>query len=205
MTFWETVARGEYIMIPLAVCFILVVCIWWVRSVRLGKQNRSYPSLMHRVRDNVVEGDIDNARQYCNHASTPGARTIEAGLSHVGKPLSEVRAAMQGVSTVEKDIMGRGLPWLKTLAVVTPLLGLGGTLVGIIDRLRDLGEAAANSVELSTICSEIAPTIVTTVAGLGVGIFALIASTCLESKIEASRRNLDNLRVDLNNLLNEPS
>ena len=100
--------------------------------------------------------------------------------------------------------MGVGIQWLKVIAVVSPLLGLGGTLLGVIDRLRDLGEMGG-MVDLSMLCSEIAPTIVTTVAGLGVGIFSLIASTWLDTVIENSKVTIDKISYDFLELLNQPS
>ncbi|MCH5234125.1 MAG: MotA/TolQ/ExbB proton channel family protein [Muribaculaceae bacterium] len=204
MTFWETVERGEYVMIALAVLFILSIIIWWVRSAKLGRDRKTYPDLMHRVRDHVIEGDIDNARQLCDTIATPGAKVVETGLSRVGKSMLEVTTSMQETALIEKDSMTRGIRWLRFIAVISPLLGLGGTLVGIIDRLRDLGELGP-TVDLSMLCGAISPTIVTTVAGLGVGIFALVAITCLDARIDSSRRRLDELTVEFTDLLNEPA
>lgn len=204
MTFWETVERGEYVMIALAVILIATVIIWWVRAAKLKRQKNTYADLMHRVRDHVMEGDIDNARQLCDSISTPGAKVVEAGLSRVGKPMPEVTTAMHETALIEKDTMTKGLRWLRFLAIISPLLGLGGTLVGVIDRLRDLGETGP-VVDLAMLCGAIAPTIVTTVAALGVGIFALVAMTCLDAKIDSSQRRIDELATEFTNLLNEPS
>lgn len=204
MTFWETVERGEYVMIALAVLFIITIIVWWVRAAKLGKQRKSYPDLMHRVRDHVMEGDIDNARQICGSVDTPGAKVVETGLSRIGKSMLEVSSSMQESASIEKDAMTKGLRWLRFIAVISPLLGLGGTLVGIIDRLRDLGEVGP-IVDLSMLCGAISPTIVTTVSGLGVGIFALVAMTCLDAKIDSSQRRLDELAAEFTDLLNEPS
>lgn len=204
MTFWETIERGEYVMFALAAAFIVIILIWWIRAAKLSKQKKSYSPLMQRVRDHVVEGDIDNSRQLCEAADTPGSRIIEAGLRHIGKPISEVASNMKMVDQIEKEKLAKGAKWLKTLAVVTPLLGLGGTLVGIIDRLRDLGEMGI-AVDIASVCKAIAPTIVTTVAGLGVGIFALLALAFLESTISSARRQLDEIALEFTDLLNEPS
>lgn len=204
MTFWETVERGEYVMIAEAVLLILCVCIWWIRSIRLGSQSKKYSPLMQRVRDHVVEGDIENARQLCSASPSPGAAVIESGLSHLGKSMLEIRAAISQVSQIEKESMGRGSRWLRAIAVIAPLLGLGGTLVGVIDRLRELGVAGA-SVDIAAVCDNIAPTIVTTVAGLGVGVFALVAFTFLEGRIDSSRRKLDMVANEFTDLLNEPA
>ncbi|MCH5242198.1 MAG: MotA/TolQ/ExbB proton channel family protein [Muribaculaceae bacterium] len=202
MTFWETVERGEYVMIALAVLFILTIIIWWVRSAKLGKERKTYPDLMHRVRDHVMEGDIDNAHQLSGSLNTPGAKVVEAGLSRVGKSIPEIATSMHDTTSIEKEAMTRGLRWLRFIAVVSPLMGLGGTLVGIIDRLRDLGESGG--ADLSILCDAISPTIITTVAGLGVGIFALVAMTCLDAKIDKAQRRLDELSLEFMDLLNEP-
>lgn len=204
MTFWETVERGEYVMIALAVLFIITIIIWWVRGAKLGRQRRAYPDLMHRVRDHVVEGDIDNALRQCSTFSTPAAKVVESGLKRIGKPMAEVSTALEQRAAMEKEAMGKGSRWLRAIAVISPLAGLGGTLVGVIDRLRDLGEGGP-MVDFSMLCNAIAPTIVTTVAGLGVGIFALFAFTCLESRIQGSRERLDEVAAEFTDLLNEPS
>lgn len=204
MTFWETIERGEYVMFALALLLLLIICIWWVRSVKLGKERKSIAPLMHRVRDQIVEGDIENARQLCEATGSPGAKIVAAGIHRIGKPMEEVRGGINMASQIEKEKMNKGELWLRAIAVISPLLGLGGTLVGVIDRLRDLGEAGP-AVDLASLCGSIAPTIVTTVAGLGVGIFAIVALTCLNARIESSRRSLDELGLEFIDLLNEPS
>lgn len=203
MTFWETVERGEYVMIALAVILIAIVCIWWVCAVKVKAGRKSYPVMMQRVRDHVMEGDIENSRQLSLSGNTPGGRVVAAGLNRVGASMPDINSAMVAVAEIEKNRMSRGQLWLRAFAVISPLLGLGGTLVGVVDRLRDLGEMGG-IVDLSMICAQIAPTIVTTVAGLGVGIFSLIALTSLEATAEISRRAIDSLKMELNNLLNEP-
>lgn len=204
MTFWETIQRGEYVMIALAVVFIAVIVIWWVKGARLYRQRKGYGMLMQRIRDHVTEGDLENARQLCKATATPGARVVEAGLARVGKPMSEVRSAMTETSRVEESRMETGVLWLRMIAAAAPLLGLGGTLVGVIDRLRDLAETGYGA-DIPTLGGAIAPTIVTTVAGLGVGIFSLLAYSCLNSAVATSKRRLEELYLNFTNLLEEPS
>lgn len=204
MTFWETIERGEYVMFALAVLLLISIIIFWVRAVSLNKQRKSYPSLMQRIRDYVVEGDVDNARQMCGVINTAGARVLDAGLGSIGEQMSEVKTSMDGVAAIEKEGMNKGLLWLKAFALISPLLGLGGTLVGITDRLRDIGDSE-NPVNSNAICLALAPTIVTTVAGLVVGVLIIIVISCLESIIISSKRNLDNLKIEFTDLLNEPS
>ena len=204
MTVWTTIERGEYVMIALAVIFIVCIVIWWVRGATLHSQRKGYGMLMQRVRDHIVEGDLDNALQVCKAANSPGSQVIEAGIRRIGRSMTDIEMALADSKNIEKQLFARGSCWLKTFAVISPLLGFGGTLVGVIDRLRDLGEMGT-IVDLSMICGQIAPTIVTTVAGLIVGIFALVALTFIDASIKKSCRSLDELSAEFSDLLNEPS
>ena len=204
MTFWETIERGEYIMFALALIVVVCVIILGVRSRNLNKRKKRIPKLMQRVRDYVVEGDVDNALQLCDATDISSARVIKSGIKKMGSPIGDIKAAMTETSMIEKEGMSQGTRWLYTFAVISPLLGLGGTLVGIIDRLRDLGDNGAG-VDISTVCAAIAPTIVTTVAGLGVGILALICLTILEGTVSSAKRRLDEVGNEFEELLNQPA
>lgn len=204
MTVWDTIERGEYVMFALAALLLLAVAILWVRCMTMRKIDRSYPGLMQRLRDHVTEGDIENARQICEISDTPGSKVLCAGIGRIGHPLPEVKTAMGECGDYECRRFSKGIIWLRMIAVISPLLGLGGTLVGIIDRLRDLG-GITEGVDISMVCAYLAPTIVTTVAGLVVGILALVALTCLDSRIMASRRKMEQLQHEFLDLLNEPS
>lgn len=204
MTFRDALAGGEYVLIAEAVIFVAVVIIWWARGVKVSKGSKSYGGLMQRLRDNVMEGDIENAIQLCDSVSNPGAYVVGAGVRRIGAPMPEIREAMHEASELEYQKMQKGAGWLRTLAVIAPLAGLGGTLVGIIDKLQDLASQGA-AADMARLCGETAPTIITTVAGLGTGIFALIAFACLEGRINKSRTRLQKLAMEFTDLLNEPS
>ena len=204
MTVWTTIERGEYVMFALAVILIVIVLIWWIRGASLVKERKDNPTLLQRVRDHVVDGDLENARQICSASSTPGGRVLESGIKRIGHPITDVEMALNDHREIEVERFRRGVGWLKTFAIICPLLGFGGTLVGLIDRLRDLGEQGA-LVDISMVCAQVAPTIVTTVAGLIVGIFSLVALTFLESTVNVSRRRLEELCAQFTDLLNEPS
>lgn len=204
MTVWEAIQRGEYVMLALGALFIVVLIIWWAKAASLSRDRKTYPPMMQRIRDHVMEGDVENARNLCAATGTPGASVIESGLGRIGQPIIDVRQSMQDVGNLEKNNMAKGMAWLKFIAVAAPLLGLGGSLTGIIDRLRDLGETAT-PVDIADVCMALAPTFVTTVAGLVVGIFALLAMTGLDSCIRKSRKAIDALEIEFIDMLNEPS
>ena len=204
MTFWETVQCGEYIMIALAVIVIVICCIWISKSLKFERERKSYSSMMQRLRDYVMEGDIENARNLCQAGTTAGSRVVGAGINNIGDSMHNLKLAMHDAIEEETEGFYSGMSWIKSLSVISPLLGLGGTLIGITDRLRDIGERGGVT-DLSVLSGAISPTIVTTVAGLGVGIFAIVAYTCLDKIMETGVKRLKGLAYDLTELLNEPS
>lgn len=204
MTFWETIQGGEYVMFALAVIFIATVCIWCVTAKRFKDNSKSYPAIMHRVRDHITEGDVENADQCCGASHSPGARVLEAGLAHVGKPIAEVRHSMRQAAEIEKIKSGVPALWLKAFTVISPLAGLGGSLVGAADRLRDLGETGTK-IDISAVCAAVAPTLVTAAVGMGVGIFAMAALLCVASFVKKAAVKILVLEDEFISLLNQPS
>lgn len=204
MTFWETVARGEYIMIALAVLVIIVLWIWIYKGSKIAKPSKREQSLLiSKVKDYVAEGDIDNAVSICHDSDTPLGEVMACGLTLVGHPMEEIFHAMQRETEIQKQLYLPGIHWLKYIAVVAPLLGAIGTLIGICDGFRDIANDEFIA-DLNIIAGSVAPTIPTIVAGLGVGILALVAMACLDSEITHATNRLNEAQKDITEILNEP-
>lgn len=204
MNFWETITRGEYVMFALAVLFILVIIIWIVRATKLSSLINKNLSMMHRIRDYVVEGDLDNAIEFCQANPSPGARIICAGLTRVGQNMAEISTVMLTAREAESSNLEKGKRWINAIAIMAPLIGAAGTLAGICDGLIELADAGAFA-DMALLGQEIAPTIVTTIVGLGVGVFSIFAYYCLEGAIDKTKSSLASLALEFEDLLNEPS
>lgn len=204
MNFWETVVSGEYVMFALALFLIITIILWWVKSARLYSWNKKNAGLMARIRDYVMEGDLENALHLSLAIPTPGARIISIGLKYLGSSMSDISQALRKQIDDEQPTLTRGLHWLRCIAIISPLIGAAGTLAGIAHRLADIG-LMEEGADLALLSSQIAPTLITTIAGLGVGIVAIVAYICLEGTVEKSKRALIALANEFTDLLNEPS
>lgn len=204
MTFWETITAGEYVIFALALLFIATVWIWWARAAKLHKEHKGYSGMINRLHDYITEGDLESAAGMCSAISTPGGRAVSAGLGLIGNPMSQIKGAMDEIETGESLLMERGVGWLKGIAIMSPLIGAAGTLCGICDRLRDLGQSVAE-VSPAMICGSLAPTVVTTIAGLGVGVFAIIAWISLDGSVGKAKRKLTDVCQKFRDILNAPS
>lgn len=204
MTFWETIIAGEYVMFALALLLIATVWIWWARAAKLHREHKGYEGMIQRLHDYINEGDLESAAGMCSAISTPGGRAVSTGINLIGSPMRQIKGAMDEVESSESLVMENGVAWLKGFAIMSPLLGAGGTLCGICDRLRDLSQSATE-VTPAMICGSVAPTVVTSIAGLGVGVFAIIAWISLEGSVNQAKRKLTDVCQKFRDILNAPS
>lgn len=204
MNFWDTIVRGEYVMFALALMLVAVAAIWWARGVSLSSLRKKNVSLMNRIRDYIMEGDIENAHGLAEGSNFPGAKVIEAGVTRLGRPVAEIIASMELASEAQGPVIERGRRWLYAIAVMAPLIGAAGSLAGICDAFRNVAEAGGDA-DLALLSSMIAPALVATVAGLGVGVFAIFAFYCLDGSMAKAKNDLSHLTLDFADLLNEPS
>ena len=204
MNLWDIFAGGEFVIAALVILLITALILWIVRYIALKSAHQKDISLMHRVRDYVIEGDIENAIALCTAVATPGSRVVSNGLSRIGAKMSEVTNAMDTSIQLETPVIYKGLRWLQAIAVISPLAGLGGTLAGISHRMNIFVETSV-SVDVPALAMAITPSLITTIAGLIVGIISVFAYFCLEGYMDKSKRWLEELSVELTALLNEPS
>lgn len=204
MTFWSLVMDGGYIMIPLAVLLLLVIYIFTERTIVINRALKQDSTFMKRIRDYVHEGDIESALRLCKKTSTPYARLVNKGLQRIGRPTQDVMATIDNAGNLEIANLGKGLPWLSTTAAGAPMLGFLGTVVGMIQAFYALAKAGAAS-NITLLSGGIYQALVTTVAGLVVGIIALFAYNYLVARINRVQNHLEETAMDFMDLLNEPS
>lgn len=203
LSFWSLVMDGGYIMIPLALLLILTIYVFTERFIAINRASKEDSSFMNRIRDYVHEGDIDSAFNLCKRTDTPYARLIQKGLSRIGRPMNDVLVAIENTGNIEVAQLGKGFPWLSTTAAGAPMLGFLGTVVGMIQAFFSLA-SAGTSANITVLSSGIYQALVTTVAGLVVGIIALFAYNYLVARVNRVTNSLETKTMEFMDLLNEP-
>lgn len=204
LSFWSLVMDGGYIMIPLALLLLVAIYVFTERSIVIGRAAREDKSFMNRIREYVHQGDIHAATDLCKKSNTPYSRLIEKGLSRIGRNMNDVLVAIENTGNIEIANLGKGLPWLSTTAAGAPMLGFLGTVVGMIDAFFSLANAGT-SANITVLSSGIYQALVTTVAGLVVGIIALFAYNYLVARINRIMNSLETKTMEFMDLLNEPA
>ena len=188
LSFWSLIMDGGYIMIPLAVLLLVVVYVFSERCIVINRAAKQDKSFMDRIRDYVHDGDIESAQNLCKKSGTPYSRLIAKGLSRIGRPMNDILVAIENTGNIEVANLGKGLPWLSTTAAGAPMLGFLGTVVGMFQASSGISQA-----------------LVTTVAGLVVGIIALFAYNYLTARINSVMNRLENNTMEFMDILNEPA
>lgn len=196
--------RGGWLMIPIALLSLICIYVFVERTVVLFKANREDQSFMKRIRDYIHEGELESAHNLCRKTDTPYARLIDKGISRIGRPVNDILAAIENTGNIEIAGLSRGLPWLATTAAGAPMLGFLGTVIGMVQAFYAIA-SSGNSANIGTFASGIYTALVTTVAGLVVGVIALFAYNYLVARINSVMNLLEQKTMQFMDLLNEPA
>ena len=170
----------------------------------INKASQEDASFMKRIKDYIHEGEIESAQNLCKKNGSPYARLIAKGISRIGRPMSDVLVAIENTGNLEIAKLSKGLPWLATTAAGAPMLGFLGTVMGMVDAFYNLASAGI-SANIDGLAGGIYEALVTTVAGLIVGIIALFAYNYLVARINKVMNMLEAKTMEFMDLLNEPA
>lgn len=202
--FWEMAVKGGWIMIPLAFLSVVAIYIFFERFFAIRKANKIDNNFMNMIRDYITEGRMDSALALCNKTDSPVARMISKGILRIGRPLNDVHAAIENVGNMEVSQLEKGLNVLASVAGGAPMIGFLGTVIGMIKAFYDMAQAG-NNIDISNLSGGIYTAMVTTVAGLIVGIIAYFAYNVLVSKVSKVVFKMESNTTDFMDLLNEPA
>lgn len=203
MSVWELVMKGGWIMVILAVFSVIAIYIFIERFLIINSASREDNNFMNHIRDFIHDGKIDAALALCHKTQNPIARMIEKGLRRVGKPLNDINAAIENVGKLEVSRLEKNIATLATIAGAGPMLGFLGTVIGMIRAFYDMS-MAGNNIDIALLSTGIYQAMITTVAGLVVGIIAFICYNVLVARIEKLVFKLEARATEFMDVLNEP-
>lgn len=201
---FDLAIKGGWIMVPLLLLFLIAVYVFFERLIIINKASKEPQNFMNTIRDFVMDGKIDAATTFCRNTDAPIARMIGKGIARIGKPLPDISAAIENVGKAEVSKLERRLAWISTCAGAGPMLGFLGTVTGMIRVFFDMA-SKGNNIDVSMLSGGMYEAMVTTVAGLIVGIIAYIAYNYLVTRIEKVVSVLESNSTEFMDLLNEPT
>lgn len=203
LSLWDLAVKGGWLMIPLVLLWIIGLYIFFERYMAMRKASKVDANFMNKIREYVIDDKLDAARELSQQTATPVARMIAKGIERIGRPMADLNTAIENVGNLEVAKLERGLPMLATIAGGAPMIGFLGTVVGMIQAFYDMS-MAGNNLDISLLSSGIYTAMVTTVAGLIVGIMAYFGYNFLVARVDRVVFQLEATSLEFVDLLNEP-
>lgn len=198
----ELAFKGGWTMIPIVILSVMASYIFIERWITIKRAGKSPSKMIEKVKKNVLEANIQQAKAECQKDNTPIARMIEKGLTRIGSPLKNIETSIEYVGKIEIYRLERGLPMLATIAGAAPMVGFLGTVIGMIESFMVISEQEGQ-VSPQLLSSGIYTAMVTTVAGLIVGIITNIAYNYLIGLVQKVIHNMEYISMDFLDLLQE--
>lgn len=203
----DIITRGGFLSIMIVGVLIILsfiaVYIFLERYLTIKKAGKIDQGFMNNIRANVQAGNIHAAKALCQNTDSPVARMIEKGLMRIGKPLNDIDAAIENVGNLEVFRLEKNLSTLASIAGAAPMIGFFGTVTGMILAFREM--ATQQNVTPDVLAGGIYQALITTAAGLLIGILAFVGYNILVANVEKVVFQMERTTVEFMDLLQEPA
>ena len=199
----ELALKGGFMMVPIILSSFVAVYIFVERVLTINKANQSPEAFVGKIKELVLKGDINGAKLLCSQFDSPIARMIEKGVSRIGSPLKNIEASIENVAKIEIFKLEKNLSILATVSGAAPMMGFLGTVIGMVEAFIAIAQEEG-SVSPKLLSSGIYTAMITTVAGLMVGIIAYLAYNYLVTRVSKVVHQMEYSSIEFIDLLQEP-
>jgi biopolymer transport protein ExbB len=193
---------GWLINLLLVLMLGYVIFVFVERFLALKKASKEEAGFLAKIKEYLTNGDIEKAKKVCENSASPSARMLEKGIARIGKPLESISASIENTGKLEVLRLEQRISFLGTASGAAPMLGFLGTVIGMVVVFIDLQNT--NKLEILTIAPGIMTAMVTTIAGLIVGIVAFMGYNYLIARIGRIVYQMENAALEFMDLLNQP-
>ena len=190
---------GVTFMTPVLLCLILGLAIAIERIITLNLSTTNTDKLLANVEDALASGGIEAAKEVTRNTRGPVASIFTQGLMRMSEGIEMVEKSIIAYGSVEMGRLERGLVWISLFIALAPMLGFMGTVIGMIGAFDAI--EAAGDISPQIVANGIKVALLTTVAGLIVGIILQVFYNYLVSKIDSLVNQMEDASITLVDLL----
>jgi biopolymer transport protein ExbB len=202
---WEFIVKGGPIMGLIIVCSIIAFAVflermWYLRAAKIDTKK-----FMQDISGKVKNNKVMQALDMCNITKGPIARILKSGIIKYDKSRQNIKESIEDAGVHEVPLLEKNLSVLATIAHISPLLGLLGTVVGMLKSFQVIEEKAMSMVPVNPgdLAGGIWEALITTVAGLSVAIPVYVAYNYLVSRVDNFVLDMEKSATELVNLLSD--
>ncbi len=193
-------------LVVIAILFalsIVAVYISFERYFTITRAGQVDTNFMNSIRASVESGNLQAAKALCQSVDAPMARMVEKGLDRIGKPLEDISKSIENVGNLELLKLEKNLSTLASISGIAPMIGLLGTVIGLIISFQDM--ASATNITPQVLSNGIYHALTATAFGLIVSIIAMAGYNVLVSNLDKVIFKMENTAMQFMDLLQEPS
>jgi len=202
---WQFIIKGGPIMGLIILCSIMAFAVflerlWYLRNAKIDTRK-----FMQAISNKVKNNKVMEALDMCNATKGPIARILKSGIMKYDRERHEIKEAIEDTGVHEVPLLERNLGVLATIAHITPLLGLLGTVVGMLKAFQVIEEKAMSMVPVNPgdLAGGIWEALITTVAGLSVAIPTYVAYNYMVSRVDNFVLDMEKSASELVNILSD--
>jgi biopolymer transport protein ExbB len=203
MNVLDLAIKGGWTMIPIGIMSLIAIYLIIERLIAIGKARKEDANFMNNIKDFIHSGKIDAAIALCRSTHTPISRMLEKGISRIGNSLEDINIAVENRAKLEVYGLEKNLSILATIAGAAPLMGLIGTVTGMVQTFFGIANSG-KGVEIAVLAGGVYQAMVATVGGLIVGIIAYIGYNLLVSRVEKVVYKMELRSVEFVEILQQP-
>ena len=196
----DMACKGGWLMIPLLLLSIATIYLFSMKWSTIRKASKVDPAFMQQIKEYIETGRISQAQELCRQTNTPTSRLVEKGIERLGRPLQDIQTSIENVGNMEVAALEKGLPMLATIAGGAPMIGFLGTVMGMVQAFFNMAQAGSN-IDITLLSGGIYTAMVTTVAGLIVGIMAYFGYNLLTNQVSDVVTKMQNTTVEFVDML----
>jgi biopolymer transport protein ExbB len=200
----DIIFQAGWIMVPILLLSLLTIYLMVERLMTIRKSATDKQEIMHRIREYVASGNITGAQAFCEVQDKPLTRILKHGLERLGRPISEIQDAVNASGKHEAFELEKRMDVLASIAGIAPMLGFLGTVTGMIDAFREIQSLQGN-VNPSVLAGGIWEALISTAAGLVVGILAYFFYNYLLGLIKRLVNDMEQSTTEFIDLLQAPA
>jgi biopolymer transport protein ExbB len=203
LNLFDLILKGGWVMIPIGILSVISVYLMVERFIVISRASKVDTSFMANIKAMLMDGKAEAALSLCRSTNTPIARLLEKGIKRLGKPVKEIESAVENTGKLEIYKLEKNLSYLGIIAGIAPMFGFVGTISGVIKIFYNI--SLADNISIGLIAGGLYEKMITSAAGLVVGIIAHIGFHYLNTMIDRVSFQLESTTVEFIDLIQEPT
>ena len=179
---FEFILRGGFMMYPLLLSALIAISVIIERILIFQKRFQTPTEFRFKVFELIKNSKLTEAQKLCEDMQTPVSSVIANGISHFNNPIDEMEISMKNSAEEWVPLLEKRVDIIDTVITAAPLMGLLGTITGMMGSFQVLSEKGVN--EPNAITGGVAEALIATATGLVIALFSLVAYNYLSAKIK---------------------